>query len=314
MKSIEMIDVFDLDLPERTASYYLSGDAPTLIETSAAPSIPFLLQGLEKRAIHPESIKYVILTHIHLDHAGGAGLLLESLPNATVLVHERGRKHLIDPSRLIESAKEVYGEAFKKLFDPIVPIPESRIRSVEDGETLDISEGRTLTFYDTPGHAKHHLAIHDGLTNSVFTGDTLGTLYPTRFTGGTELILPSTSPIDFDPNAMIESMKRIRELNADFIYFGHYGFSEQPDHVYHELSLWLDRFIRISDRVFEKYNEASDEELVDRLSSKLFNKVETESYIIDPGLFDYLTHDLNVSAQGMIHYLRKEEQAHASQN
>lgn len=305
MEHIDMIDIFDLNLPERTASYYLPGEAPTLIETSAAPSIPFLLQGLDRRNIDRASIKYVIVTHIHLDHAGGVGLLMESLPNATVIVHPRGLRHLIDPTRLIDSAKTVYGEQFDALFDPIKPVPEDRIRSVEDGETLSIGENRTLTFYDTPGHSNHHLAIHDSLTNSIFTGDTLGTLYPTRFTGGSELVLPSTSPTQFDPNQMMTSMKRVRELAPDRIYFGHYGYSDEPDHVYHSLSEWLNRFIRISERIYDKHKAEPNDVLVERIAKALFNKVETESYILDPGIFDYLTHDLDVSSQGLVDYYRK---------
>lgn len=305
MKQIDIIDIFDLNLPERTASYYLPGDSPTLIETSAAPSIPFLLQGLKRRQIDYHSIKYVILTHIHLDHAGGAGLLLDSLPNATVIVHPRGLRHLIDPSRLIESAKTVYGDQFDQLFDPIKPVPEDRIIAVEDEETIEIGPGRVLTFYDTPGHSKHHLSIHDSLTNSMFTGDTLGTLYPTRFTGGSELILPSTSPTQFDPNDMMTSMKRIRDIAPERIYFGHYGYSEEPDHVYHSLSEWLNRFIRISERIYDKHKAADDSVIVEHIAKALFNKVETESYILDPGIFDYLTHDLDVSSQGLVHYYRK---------
>lgn len=306
MQQIEIIDIFDLNLPERTASYFLPGEAPTLIETSAAPSIPFLLQGLKRRGIDYQSIQYVIVTHIHLDHAGGVGLLLESLPNATVLVHPRGHRHLADPTKLIESARTVYGdEQFDTLFDPIKPVPKERLRSVLDGESLTIGEGRVLTFYDTPGHSKHHLAIHDSMTNSLFTGDTLGTMYPTRFTGGNELVLPSTSPTQFDPNDMMTSMKRLRELGPERIYFGHYGYSEEPSHVYHSLSEWLNRFMRISERIYDKYKGESDEALVDRIAKALFNKVETESYILDPGIFDYLTHDLEVSSQGLVHYFRK---------
>ncbi|PXW93167.1 metallo-beta-lactamase superfamily protein [Streptohalobacillus salinus] len=304
MEAIEIIDVFDLDLPERTASYYLKGEVPTLIETSAAPSIPFLLQGLQKRNIDLDAIQYVIVTHIHLDHAGGVGLLLKWLPNATVIVHPRGLRHLVDPSRLIESAKMVYEEAFDPLFDPIIPVPKARIRSVKDGETLVIDADRMLTFYDTPGHAKHHLAIHDSKTNSIFTGDTLGTRYPQRFTQGTDFILPSTSPVDFDPDQMLSSMKRIRDLDVARIYFGHFGYSDEPIDVFHALSVWLQRFTKIAEAQYHHHKEESDEALVERIQEALFNKVETEVDYLDPGIFDYLKHDLHVNAQGLVHYYR----------
>lgn len=306
---IDLIDLNDLNLKERTGSYLLHAKKLTLIETSASPSIPYLLRGLEKLNINPVDIEYIIVTHIHLDHAGGVGLLLESCPNAKVVVHPRGARHLNDPSRLIQGAKAVYGECFDQLFDPVLPVPTERIITKADRETLEIDVDRVLTFYNTPGHAKHHFSIHDNQTNSMFTGDTLGILYPISMTNGTELILPSTSPNQFNPNDMLASMKRIRDLNVETIYFGHYGKSDYPDHVYHQLSQWLNRYLRISEAIISAHPQRDDNTQAEAIAEALFNRVEVESDISDPNVFDYIKFDLNICAQGIVDYYTKLKQS-----
>ncbi len=161
-----LIDLYDLSMPERTGAYVLHADELTVVETSASPSVPHLLKGLEDLNLDPKDVKHIIVTHIHLDHAGGVGLFLEHCPNATVYVHPKGKRHLADPAKLIAGAKAVYGDQFDELFDPIVPVPEERLVEKGEGDTLDIG-GRVLTFYDSPGHAKHHLSIHDSLSNGI---------------------------------------------------------------------------------------------------------------------------------------------------
>ena len=162
---IDLIDGFDLGLPERTGTYVIDEEELTLIETGPSPSIKHVKQGLVSLGYSLEDVKYIIVTHVHLDHAGGAGLLLTECPNAQVVVHPRGIRHLEDPSKLIAGAKTVYGESFSDLFDPIIPIPEDRLVEKGEGDTLTIGENCTLEFLDTPGHAKHHLSIYDPVSN-----------------------------------------------------------------------------------------------------------------------------------------------------
>ena len=159
-ENVFLIDDFDLSMPERTGTYVLTEDKVTLIETSASPSIPYILEGLQTLGVSPADISYIIVTHIHLDHAGGAGLMLQHCPNAKVIVHPKGARHLADPSRLIMGAKAVYGDKFSQLFDPIVEIPEDRLMIKGEGDTLEISEKLNLKFLDTPGHANHHFSIY----------------------------------------------------------------------------------------------------------------------------------------------------------
>ncbi|SDC30212.1 Metallo-beta-lactamase superfamily protein [Pelagirhabdus alkalitolerans] len=302
---IETIDLYDMNLKERTASYVLNAEKMTIIETSASPSIPHLLEGLDQRGIDYASIDYVIMTHVHLDHAGGVGVLLESLPNAKVIVHPRGKRHLADPSKLIKGTKAVYGDRFEPLFEPVKPVEEDRLIVKEDQETLEIGPDRTLTFYDTPGHAKHHLSIHDSLTNSMFTGDTLGMRYPLELTGNHPLILPSTSPNQFDPEDMKASIDRIEAMGVDAIYFGHYGHTTDPKSVYKILRTWIDRYVEISQDVLAKHNTEDINEQVGLVEQALYEAIKKEHSFDLSDVDPYLKVDLNISSQGIVDYLNK---------
>jgi len=305
-----LIDDHDLQHEQRTGTYVLLGDEITIVETCASPSVPYLLDGLQQLNIQLTDIKNIIVTHVHLDHAGAAGLMMEKCPNATLFVHSRGARHMIDPTKLIQGAKAVYGDSFDKLFHPILPILEERVHIVQDGETLQISENRTLTFYDTPGHAKHHISIHDSLTNGIFTGDTIGIYYRQLAELAVELYLPTTSPTQFQPEAMLASKDRIRNMNVDFIYFGHYGASSHISEVCTQLEHWLPIFVESGEQVFEheqNFEKASQELsllLLEKVSSHLTNQGVPSSHSI----YDLLKLDLEIGAMGIIDYLIKREQ------
>lgn len=309
---ISIIDVFDLKTPARTGTYVLHEKELTIIETSASPSIPYLLAGLEALEINPADIQYIIVTHIHLDHAGGAGLLLEKCPNARVIVHPKGKRHLADPSKLIQGAKAVYGEKFAELFDPIVPIPEDRLITMEDGDTLTLSNERTLTFFDTPGHANHHFSIHDSKSNGLFTGDTIGVYYPQLLAYGVELYLPSTSPSQFHPEAMLHSAKRLEELNPSRIYFGHFGMSEHPAAVFKQLREWLPKMVEVGERVMNEQPFLSFEDKTKAVANGLMKLVQPylEARGVPRGanVYEILQLDLSVCAMGIVDYFQKQEE------
>ncbi len=307
---ISMIDLFDMGAPERTGGYVLHEEELTIIETSASPSIPYLLKGLERLDIQPEDITYIIVTHIHLDHAGGVGVLLEHCPNAKVVVHPRGARHIADPSKLIQGARMVYGEDFDRLFDPILPVPEDRIISLEDGDQLKLSDDRVLTFYDTPGHAKHHYSIHDSLSNGIFTGDTIGVRYA-QLNDEMEFILPSTSPNHFDPEAMLDSLKRIKDLDVSRIFFGHFGASEHPNDVYRQINYFLPIFMERGHRVEGEYADRSPEEraeiLYDLLMECVASHLKERRVSTDHHVYQILEVDMKVCAQGIVDYLEKSK-------
>ncbi|KQL42181.1 hypothetical protein AN960_02735 [Bacillus sp. FJAT-25509] len=299
-----LIDLYDLSFQERTGSYIILDEDITIIETSASPSHEYLLKGLKELQISFEKIKNVIVTHIHLDHSGGAGLLMEKCPNATLFVHPKGARHLEDPTKLIASAKQVYGDDFDRLFNPILPIDSTKIYQVADSEELVIGKNRKLTFLHTPGHANHHISIFDSSSKFMYTGDTLGIYYPQLQKEIGTFILPSTSPNQFSYEATLSSSKKIQEYNPDAICFGHYGLTRDTNFVYASLKLYLDRFIKLTATTIEENKEKAFYEKSRILSEVLYNEVKQDLQIknIDESnpVFQIIKLDLEVSAMGLV--------------
>ena len=199
------------------------GGECAFVDTGTTFSVPRLLNALAIKDIAPSQVRYVLLTHVHLDHAGGAGELLRHLPNATAVIHPRGARHMIDPGRLIKGSIAVYGEApFNRAYGQIVPIPQERVRIVEDGETLDLG-GAPLTFIHTEGHARHHYCIVDEPSRSIFSGDTFGVSYREFDTSNGAFISPAATPTEFDPSAMHASIVRLMTYQPDAFFLTHYS-------------------------------------------------------------------------------------------
>ena len=201
-----------------------------IVETGIGKTVPVLLQLIAEKGYAVEQVRYVIPTHVHLDHAGGVGGLMAALPNATLVIHPQGARHMVDPSKLQAGAIAVYGEAvFNETYGVLTPVPESRVQTAPDGMQLPLGN-TTMTFYDTPGHARHHFCIHDSLSNGIFTGDTCGIAYPELNIGKAPLLFPTTTPVQFDPEAMKASVSRLLALKPDYLYLTHYGaISVTPD-------------------------------------------------------------------------------------
>lgn len=223
MTDIHTIDCGYLGLPEFAAAYLLvDGDEAAFVDNNTNHAVPTLLAALADAGLAPEQVRYLIVTHVHLDHAGATAAMADACPNATVLAHPRAGRHIIDPSRLVDSARGVYGaEKFAALYGEIGPVPAERVREMDDGETLAFGN-RTLTFLHTRGHANHHFCIADDKSNTVFTGDAFGLHYPALQYAGT-FAFPSTSPTDFDAALARESVRRIVDLAPDAVYPTHYG-------------------------------------------------------------------------------------------
>ncbi|MFF0825462.1 MBL fold metallo-hydrolase [Brevibacillus sp. NPDC003359] len=300
---IHLIDGFDMGWAERTGTYVIAEDELTLVETGPSPSVPYIKAGLAKLGYTTEQVKYIIVTHIHLDHAGGAGLFLKDCPNAKVVVHPKGARHLVDPSRLITGARAVYHDDFDRLFDPIEAVPKDRILIRGDGDTLKIGENCVLEFLDSPGHANHHFSIYDPVSRGMFTGDTAGVLYPQLKKDGIHLVLPSTSPNQFDPEAVLASLRRYEARKLSRIYFGHFGMSEQVDDAYRQLHEWLPVFVA------EGKSALAAGQTYDELSHKLFERVadhlQSQGINSDHDVFEVLKLDLQVCSMGILDYLQK---------
>lgn len=303
---ITLIDGYDLGLPNRTGSYVIKEDKLTIVETGPSISVPHILEGLKEMNLSHDDLEYIIVTHIHLDHAGGAGLLLKDCPNAKIVVHPRGAKHLIDPSRLIQGAKMVYGDDFDRLFDPVLPVPEDRVIIKDNEDTLTIGANCTLTFYDTPGHSYHHFSILDPVSNGIFTGDTIGVSYDEALQDqGIQFYLPSTSPNQFNPDDMLRSLELVENLNVKKIYFGHFAESENPKEVYRQIRQWIPEFVKVGKEVFEigQDDKIAAEKLFDLARNHLHNQGVPD----DHPVYEFIKMDTAVCAMGLLDYLQKQQ-------
>ena len=193
------------------------------VDVGPNSSVPHLLAALDELGIAPSAVDYLLLTHVHLDHAGGAGALLRELPNARACVHPRGAQHLIDPARLVAASKSVYGAArFAQLYGELVPLPAARVHQAADGERLQLG-GRTLELIHTPGHALHHYAVVDAAHASIFPGDTFGISYRSFDTDRGAFIFPTTSPTQFDPEQLVASIARMLAYRPESMYLMHFS-------------------------------------------------------------------------------------------
>jgi len=218
------------------------------IEVGTNSSTPRLMKVLQQRGWQAEDVRYVIVTHVHLDHAGGAGSLMQLLPNATFLVHPYGARHMIDPSKLEAGARAVYGdELFDRIYGELIPVPEERVRVMEDGAVASLGE-RQFEFIDTPGHARHHFCVHDSQTNGWFSGDTFGLSYREFDTANGAFLFPTTTPIQFDPVALKESVKRLMARQPEFMYLTHYGRIGDLQRLAKMMTDGVDQFVTFAER------------------------------------------------------------------
>jgi glyoxylase-like metal-dependent hydrolase (beta-lactamase superfamily II) len=209
-------------------------------------SVPYLLEALKNNNLDVADVKYVFVTHVHLDHAGGAGKLLQYLPNAKLVIHPRGAKHLHDPTKLIASAVGVYGKnIFFDLFGDIKPIPLNKMILVEDRAIIKMGNRSFSCFY-TEGHARHHYCIFDKTSKSVFAGDSFGVSYRELDTNQGEFIFPSTSPTQFDPKEAHKAIDRILSYNPNIIYLTHFSHIESIERLAMDLHCSIDVFVKIA--------------------------------------------------------------------
>ena len=231
------IDTFTAGISKVTAGYLIAAPRPTLIECGPALSVDRVLEALQSLGMDAGDLAHLVVSHVHLDHAGGAGDVLEAFPSATVVVSEVGARHLVDPQRLNASSRRVYGDLMDTVYGDCTPIAAGRVRGVGDGQRLDLGGGRFLDLLYTPGHAKHHIAAVDSATGALFVGDSVGVRMP-----GMKVIRPATPPPDFDLELAFATLDRYRHLAPTAVYLAHYGRVEPPDQALDEaverLRLW----------------------------------------------------------------------------
>ncbi len=304
--NIYAVDVFDQGVPGRTSCYVIVAGTVALIETGPSPGVDHLTDAFKQLGISPEQVKHIIVTHVHLDHAGGAGIMARKLPEAKVYVHPKGARHLIDPSRLVAGAKAVYGEHFDGFFGEVLPVTEKRIRTPEDGAKLDLGDGRSLNFIYAPGHARHHLVLHDPSSRGVFSGDALGVRFSalSEFLGH-DFILPSTPPTDFKPDLYVETLKRISKLGIENIFFTHFGKAVGAGAVISRNIEMAGVFEAVGRRVLASGGRPED------IKEELWKivMIELEKYNITdrehPAL-EFLAFEIELNAAGIAYFLKKQ--------
>ena len=216
------------------------------IDCGTNHSVPRMLGALERAGLTAANVDWLILTHVHLDHAGGAGELIARLPHAQLLVHPRGARHMIDPSKLWAGASAVYGEeVMEREYGRLRPVPAARVVEAGDGHEIDLA-GRILRALDTPGHAKHHNAIHDERANVCFTGDVFGLSYREFDTAKGPFILPTTSPVQFDPEELHASIDRLLALHPVAMYPTHFGRIEDVARLAADLHVQIDAMVALA--------------------------------------------------------------------
>ncbi len=219
-----------------------------IIDTGTANAAPHVLKALAAKGIAPEAVDYVILTHVHLDHAGGAGALMRRFPNARLTVHPRGARHMIDPSRLIAATVAIYGEEeMRRTYGEVLPVPRERVIETPDGHTLELA-GRELLFLDAPGHARHHAVIRDSRTGHFFVGDNFGLSYRELDQDGRQYVFPTSSPSQFDPPALHQTIERLLSYGPQALYLAHFGRLTNPTAAAGDLHRLIDAHAALGER------------------------------------------------------------------
>jgi glyoxylase-like metal-dependent hydrolase (beta-lactamase superfamily II) len=236
---VHQIDTLMAGYDGITAGYLIRGDRPCLVETGTAPSAPVVREALAGLGVGPADLATVVVTHIHLDHAGGVGDIAAMYPGAQIVVHERGARHLADPARLMASARMVYGDELDELFGTLAPTPPGRIRAVDGTGTIDLGDGRRLDSHYAPGHAKHHVGLIDSVSGDLYVGDAAGV-----YIQETADLRPATPPPDFDLDTALESLRMFAALRPVRLLFSHYGpvaaVRETLERSAEEIRLWVE--------------------------------------------------------------------------
>lgn len=299
------IDLCYNEIYGHTSGYILKDRVTAIIETGTNGAVPIILDALDVLAIDRSQVRYVIGTHVHLDHAGGSGQLLANLPEARMIVHPSGAKHLINPEKLIKSARGVYGKRYDQLFGEIHPVPEEKVMQFHEGMEISLGD-RSISLFYSPGHAFHHIIVHSPVDRGIFSGDAAGLLFPAFRIFGLEFLMLTTTPTQFEPELMKKTITLMKDLHPESIFFTHFGPSSQA-------SILLQRARELVDIYVELGKEAQKEENPSlNLTGKLRNFHQDEltrhGVQADHPALRNLETDFELNSAGILYYLNKLEE------
>jgi glyoxylase-like metal-dependent hydrolase (beta-lactamase superfamily II) len=297
---IQQIDTLLGGLEQLTAGFLIAGPQPALVETGSQSSAATVRDALTAAGVGAHDLRWLIVTHIHLDHAGAVGDLAREFPNATVVVHEKGARHLVDPTRLIDSAARVYGPLLDGLYGRLTPVPSERVIAAGDRYRVDIGDGRALVMIDSPGHAKHHQAVLDEQTGTLMVGDAVGVQLP-----GLGELRPATPPPDFDMELAIASLHRFSELRPELLVLTHYGPVADAQQTLVEAEDAMRRWVAVAEAAMAGTPDAGVDEVTTALA---------ETFAPHPDLipntmrekFEVLN-GVRSNATGIVRYLRRRD-------
>lgn len=273
-------------------------DRAAFIDVGTNYSIPGLLAELDAKGVARENVDYVIVTHVHLDHAGGAGEIIRQLPNAKLAVHPRGAPHMINPARLVASASSVYGaEEVKRTYGDLVPVPAERVIEIRDETVIDLA-GRALRCLDTPGHARHHFSVWDERSRSFFPGDTFGLSYREFDTDKGAFIVPTTTPVQFDPVALKGSIARMLLFKPDAMFLTHYSRVTDVERLGGDLFDLVGAMVAIAK---SSTGQTERHEFIkEKLSELYFRRAEAHGCrMTHERMSELLASDIELNAQGL---------------
>ena len=295
----------------KLAAFYLivEGNQAAFVDTGTTHSVQDAIDVLARKGLTPEQVAYVIPTHVHLDHAGGAGAMMRCFPKAQLVAHPKGARHLIDPTRLIAGVTEVYGAAtVARDFGEIVPVDAARVIEAPDNFTLGLN-GRVLRFLDTPGHARHHFCVVDEQSRGIFTGDTFGLSYRELDTENGEFVFPTTTPVQFDPEALHASIKRLVDLRPKVLYLTHFGRITGIERAARQMHDLIDRFVAMA-RALGGAGTERHALLIQGQREILWPRLRAHGCHLDADQIERLLDmDLELNAQGLGIWLDRESTA-----
>jgi glyoxylase-like metal-dependent hydrolase (beta-lactamase superfamily II) len=276
------------------------------VDCGVNDSVPLLLDALHQQGLDVGDVDYLILTHVHLDHAGGAGQLMQELPNAQCVVHRYGAPHMIDPARLVAGTEAVYGaDETRRIYGTIEPIDASRVHVPEDGEWLSLN-GRELQLLNTEGHARHHHVIWDPASKGVFTGDSFGVSYRELDTEQGEIVFPTSTPVQFDPAEAHRSVDRIMGCEPEQLYLTHYSRVRNLDRLAEQMHSGIDAYVEMAERV--EHDDKRTEKLREMLLDFYVDRLEDHGFAGDrDDVNSIMEIDVKLNAQGLEVWLERRK-------
>jgi glyoxylase-like metal-dependent hydrolase (beta-lactamase superfamily II) len=283
----------------------VEGGRAAFVDVGTNHSVPLLLAGLQRLGLTPDAVDWIVLTHVHLDHAGGAGALLRELPQARVVVHPRGARHMLDPSQLIAGATAVYGEEeIQRSYGALLPVPADRLIEAPDGHVFELA-GRRLLCLDTPGHARHHLSLWDERSRAFFPGDTFGLSYREFDSAQGAFILPTTTPVQFEPDALHASIQRMLGYAPQAMYLTHYSRVENVAKLAEDLHAQIDTMVAIA-RSHAQAQDRQERIKQDLAALYVARAVAHGCRQSADEVRELLAMDIELNAQGLVVWLQRE--------